>query len=265
MILLPRITLARVLLLGLVLVFVLTDSAVARCPTKEEVSSSLNRFAAKGTQIITVKPTAYAEICEVHVRLQGGTRVFYVGSKGDFFLMGQLYDAATGNNLTRDSLDSISLFSMEEMAELRQLTAFSLGSSNNVLYYITDPQCPYCKRGAETLKKMAEVGEIQVNFLLFPLKSHQGAKEQSVAVICDNKSLEDFDGGYHSDNQCDQGVEIIEKTIRLLDQKGITGTPTYIFPDRRYHSGVLDEAELRRRLGLGAPTTGTDNTAEGNQ
>jgi thiol:disulfide interchange protein DsbC len=171
----------------------------------------------------------------------------------------------TGINLTRDSLETISLFSAEEMAELRQLTAFSLGSSNKVLYYVTDPQCPYCKRGTETLKKMTDAGEIQVNFLLFPLNSHQGAKEQSVAVICDNKSLDDFEGGYHSDNQCDHGVKIIEKTINLLDQKGITGTPTYIFPDRRYHSGILDEAELRRRLGLGAPAAMGDKPAASNQ
>jgi thiol:disulfide interchange protein DsbC len=265
MIIIRRIQLAGLLLLGLALVLVLTDSAGAQCPTKAEVSNRLGKFAAKGTQIITVKPTAYAEICEVHVRLQGAIRVIYVGSNGDFFLMGQLYDAATGNNLTRDTLETLSLFSAEEMAMLRQLTAFSLGRSDKVLYYITDPQCPYCKRGAETLKKMAEVGEIQVNFLLFPLKSHQGAKEQSVAVICDNKSLDEFESGYRSDNQCDQGVEVVEKTIRLLDQKGITGTPTYIFPDRRYHSGVLDEAELRRRLGLGAPTTRTDKTAKSSQ
>jgi protein-disulfide isomerase len=44
-----------------------------------------------------------------------------------------------------------------------------------------------------------------------------------------------------------------------LARKGITGTPTYIFPDQRYHSGLLDEAELRRRLGL--PAGGADQQA----
>lgn len=99
-----------------------------------------------------------------------------------------------------------------------------------------------------------------MNFLLFPLDSHKDAIALSVSVICDNKSLEEFEGGYRSDNQCPQGVEIVAKTVRLLQGKGITGTPTYIFPERRYHSGLLDEAELRRRLGLSASTAMGGNT-----
>ena len=42
----------------------------------------------------------------------------------------------------------------------------------------------------------------------------------------------------------------IDATRDLLSQKGVTGTPAYIFPDRRFHTGLLEEAELRRRLGL---------------
>ncbi len=247
-------------LLIIALVTLLMDSASAQCPSPEEVSDSFGQFAARGSQIIAVNPTAYAGVCEVYVRLQGRTRIFYVGSKGDFFLMGQLYDAATGSNLTRESLEAISLFSVQEMDLLKELTAFSLGNSDTVLYYVTDPQCPYCKKGTETLKKLVDAGEVRVNFLLFPLSSHKGAKEQSISVICDNKSLEEFEGGYRSANQCPQGAGVVETTISLLKQKGITGTPTYIFSDRRYHSGFLDEAELRRRLGLGTSAAMGDKT-----
>lgn len=168
---------------------------------------------------------------------------------------------STASNLTQNTLEAISSFSEPEMRQLKELTAFSLGNSDKVLYYVTDPQCPYCKKGAEILKELAASGDIRVNFLLFPLSSHKGAKEQSVSAICDNKSLEEFEGGYRSDNQCPQGLAIVEKTVRLLKEKGITGTPTYIFPDRRFHSGLLDEDELRRRLGLGAQAS-KDNKAE---
>jgi thiol:disulfide interchange protein DsbC len=249
-------------LLSIVLVCLLIDSALAQCPSLEEVSNSFGKFAASGSQILGVKPTTYTEICEVHVRLKGRTRIFYVGSKGDFFLMGQLYDPLTGRNLTRDTLETITSFSAQEMALLKELTAFSLGNSGKVLYYATDPQCPYCKKGTEILKKLTASGDVRVNFLLFPLDSHKNAKEQSVSAICDNKSLEEFESGYRSDNQCPQGVETVAKTVRLLQEKGITETPTYIFPDRRYHSGLLEEAELLRRLGLNASVSKEDNAKE---
>jgi thiol:disulfide interchange protein DsbC len=146
----------------------------------------------------------------------------------------------------------------------KELTAFSLGNSVTVLYYVTDPQCPYCKKGTETLKKLADAGEVRVNLLLFPLSSHKDAKAQSVSVICDNKALEEFESGYRSDNQCPQGVERVAKTIRILQEKGITGTPTYIFPDRRFHSGLLDEAELRRRLGINTSVQTGNKTTDSN-
>lgn len=227
--------------------------AFGQCPTPEAVVKGLANFAAKGIQVVAVKPTAYAEICEVHVRVQNRDQIVYVGPKADFFLMGQLYEASSGRNLTRSALETITRFSPAEMLKLTELIAFSLGRSGKVLYYVTDPQCPYCKEGAEILKKLVADSELQVKFLLFPLSSHKGAKEQSVSVICDGKSLTEFESGYRTENQCADGVLKIEQTIKLLNQKGITGTPTYIFPDGRYHSGLLKEEELRSRLGLPNP------------
>lgn len=49
------------------------------------------------------------------------------------------------------------------------------------------------------------------------------------------------------------GRNVTRETIEASTLKGLTCTPTYIFPDRRFHTGLLEEAELRRRLGL-APT-----------
>jgi len=235
-------------LLGLIILPFLLAPAFGQCPTPEAVLKGLTNFAAKGIQVISVRPTAYAEICEVHVRLQNRNQIIYVGSKGEFFMMGQLYDTSSGRNLTRSAIEAVTLFTHEEMLQLKDLTAFSIGISARTLYYATDPNCTYCKAGAEILKKLVAAGGLQVNFLLFPLS--KSAKEQSVSVICDGKSLPEFEGGYRSDNQCPDGIMKIDKAIKLLKEKGIGGTPTYIFPDGRFHSGLLKEEELRSRLGL---------------
>jgi thiol:disulfide interchange protein DsbC len=89
---------------------------------------------------------------------------------------------------------------------------------------------------------------------MFPLAMHKGAREQCVAVVCDKKSFEDLEGGYTSENQCAAGAKLVDDTVALLSGKGVTGTPTYLFADGRFQSGVLEADALRQRLGLpGAP------------
>lgn len=89
--------------------------------------------------------------------------------------------------------------------------------------------------------------------LLYPLAMHKGAREQCVAVLCDKKSYDDLEAGYKSDNQCAEGAKKVDDSIAFLSSKGITGTPTYIFPDGRFQSGALDVNALRQRLGLPVP------------
>ena len=89
--------------------------------------------------------------------------------------------------------------------------------------------------------------------LLFPLPMHKGAREQCVAVVCDKKGFDDLENGYSSDNQCADGAKLVDGTIAMLSGKGITGTPTYLFPDGRFQSGVLEPDALRQRLGLPVP------------
>jgi len=87
---------------------------------------------------------------------------------------------------------------------------------------------------------------------MFPLPMHKGAREQCVAVVCDKKSFDDLENGYKSDNQCAEGAKIVDETVALLSGKGITGTPTYLFSDGKFQSGVLEANALRKRLGLPA-------------
>ncbi|MFO7687183.1 MAG: DsbC family protein [Desulfobacterales bacterium] len=226
--------------------------ALGQCPPKEKIEAVISKFEAQDRSLVAIQPTEYPGLCEVQVRLNNRIHIFYTGAKGDYLLMGQLYDSLSGRNLTREKLEHVNLFSPEEMNQLKELAAITIGASGKVIYYATDPHCPYCKQGEEILKRMAQSGDLTVRILFFPLESYKDSREISISVICDKKSLDDFHGGYTSKNQCAEGIGIIDKTKELLSRKGVTGTPTYIFPDQRYHSGLLDEAELRRRLGLTA-------------
>ncbi len=88
---------------------------------------------------------------------------------------------------------------------------------------------------------------------MFPLPMHKGAREQCIAVVCDKKGFDDLENGYKSDNQCAEGAKLVDESIVLLSAKGITGTPTYLFADGRFQSGVLEPDALRQRLGIPVP------------
>jgi thiol:disulfide interchange protein DsbC len=238
---------AAIILLG---VMVFCKAGEAQCPPQKNVEELIAKFEAADKRLMDLRPTGYPGLCEAHILLNGKVHIFYIGASGDYFLMGQLYDSASGRNVTRETIEAITFFSPEEMNRLAGLSGFSIGQRGKVIYYVTDPQCPYCKKGAETLQSLAAAGEIQVHFLLFPLDSHKGAREQSISTICDKKSLHEFESGYRSENLCAEGTQKVDATRELLSQKGVNGTPTYIFPDRRFHSGLLEDTELRRRLGL---------------
>ena len=238
--------------LSILAIFTLSGPAAAQCPEKQRIEQVVARFEAPDIRLIDLRPTAYPGLCEAHVNLNGKTHIFYTGPTGNYFLMGQLYDSASGRNVTRETFEAVTFFSPEEMNQLKELSAISIGTSEKIIYFVTDPHCPYCKKGEEILVRIAQSGEVTVRFLFFPLESYKNSRHRSISVICDKKSLEDFHSGYNSENQCADGVRIVDTTKQILSQKGVTGTPTYIFPDRRFHTGLLDEAEFRRRLGLAA-------------
>lgn len=258
----PRILFAGIFFLLACLSYL--SSAFAGCPPQPLIQERLERLTLSKAEIIAIRAFGPAGLCEVAVRHGSRMNLFYTDADGKYFFFGRLVDAENGRNLTDESLASLNRFTDREMEELAALTAFSIGpDSAPVLYYVTDPQCPYCKRGEEDLKKIAALGRVHVRFLLMPLQSHKGSIEQCVSVICDKKGLEEFEGGYRSENQCEEGRMLVGSTIDFLKKKGISGTPAYIFGDGRVRSGLLNAADLERWLNPGqtAPKPGTSKGA----
>ena len=224
-------------------------SASAGCPPRAQVKQTLERLIRNKVEVIAVQESALSGICEVAFRQRSRVQMAYMDVDGTHVFFGKIFESQTGRNLTDESLAAVNRMTDRDVEELPALTAFSIGSDGaQVLYYVTDPQCPYCKKGEEDLKKMAAEGKIQVHFLLLPLEFHKGAKEQCISVICDQKGLEAFEKGYRSKNQCEEGRMLVESTVDFLKKKGIRSTPTYIFSDGRIHSGVLRPDILERWL-----------------
>ncbi len=222
----------------------------AGCPSKEAVQKAVTKMFRKGVTVTAVKPSEVAGLCQVNITFRGRKQVTYTDSQGKYMIAGQIFRVADKANITKSAINELNRFTPADMKKLESLVAFTAGSGKATFYLVTDPQCPYCKKAEKIIDEMIEEGEVTVKYLMYPLPFHKGAKEETISIICDNKGLEGFRKQYKSDNQCEAGKKKVEETVNFLRSKGINGTPTYIFPDGLFHSGVIQRAELEKRLGI---------------
>ncbi len=226
----------------------------AQCPSSDKLLPAIKKtFPKLQFEIGKVSPAEVAGLCQIQVKIGTQIHLLYSDSRGDFLLAGSLFEAKSGKNLTQETLQLLNRLTPEEMRQVESLTAFTMGQGKKVVYLATDPQCSFCKQAEALLKKVMEKEGFQVHFLLFPLDIHKGAREQSIAILCDHKGVEGLEGNYQSDHQCAEGIKKVDGTIAFMKKKGISSTPTFIFSDGIYMSGVIPEEELRRRLGLTKP------------
>jgi thiol:disulfide interchange protein DsbC len=226
----------------------------AQCPQKEKVQQGIQKtFPKLQFEIIRIDPSKTKGLCQIELKIGPQHHLLYVDNRGEFLLAGTLHEIKTGRNLTQETVQILNRLTPEDLHYLESLAAFTLGQGKKVVYLVTDPQCPFCKQAESLVKKLAKKEDLSVRFIFFPLDSHKGAREQCISVLCDNKGIEGFDSGYRSDNQCSEGIKKVDNTIAFLQKKGINSTPTFIFMDGIYHSGLPSEEVLLNRLGLSKP------------
>ncbi len=227
----------------------LPSIASAGCPATETLQKAVQTVFKQ--QEITVEKVAPSEIpglCDVQIRHKGQRRIIYSDQNGSYLMAGQAFRVSDGENLTQAKIAELNRFTPADMERLSGLTAFTIGNTGPEVYFVTDPQCPYCQKAEAVLVPMAERGEITLRVLLYPLSFHRGAKEESISIICDKKGMDGLRTRYRSENQCEEGKRKVEETVKFLSERGIAGTPSYIFPDGLPHSGVLDEAAIKGRI-----------------
>ncbi len=242
----------KILLLFFVLLGFISCSSVKSysntCPTKEEVQKKLSVLKRK-LNIEKVEKTPIPGICEVIVKLSDIQKgIFYIDSTGRYIITGSILDIKTLKNLTRERLQAINkrFISKSELSKLDKMVDIVYGKSKNVVYFITDPDCPFCKRAERILDKLVKEGKLTVKVILLPLEVlHPDAKKKAISLVCDNKGFKALMKGYKSSNQCERGKRKINKNINyLINHLKVRATPTFIFPDGEIKAGVMSETYI---------------------
>lgn len=191
---------------------------------------------------------------EVELRKDGKTAVAYVDYGKKHLIPGPIYSLDTKQPITGAQSGSAPKAGRIAIARIPLDDALVMGNpaGKKKLIVFTDPECPYCSKLHDELKKLVAVDrDLAVSIKLLPLKIHPNAYAKA-QVILENGSLamleESFAGRQLPAPGPRNTAAIVDETIKLAASLGINATPTLIFPDGSLVEGYLDAARIKKGL-----------------
>jgi len=238
-----------VILTILVFLFLCKTGITKVCPEVKELQKRIEK---SNVKILKILKSPVPGLCEVIVELPNDKKsVFYTDYKGDFIIIGKILDLKHKKDITKERIVFLNkrYLNASQLAELEKLVVFQYGNSPNIIYLITDPKCPFCRKAERILDKLVKEGKIAVKVVLFPLeKIHPGATNMAVSIICDNKGFSELINGYNNKNLCKSGKQKVKKSVDQMLKWKIYAVPTYVFSDGEIRMGVLNEEELVEKI-----------------
>ncbi len=134
-----RIRIAGRVLLASALGLPLPAAAFAQCPTADSIGKQIQEVFRRPIEIKKISPAAVKGLCELQLSLQGQPSILYTDTKGAYFIIGPLVEAASGRNLTEETLSVLKTISPEDLKKVDALVAMTLGTKGPAVYFVTDP------------------------------------------------------------------------------------------------------------------------------
>lgn len=199
--------------------------------------------------ITEVKFAEIPGLWEVDIRQQEKVIPVFVDFSKQYLISGSIIKIADREDITRKRFVDLNRV---DIAQIPQDDALVVGnpSAKNKIIVFDDPECPYCRKLQEEMKKVVEMRpDIAFLIKMFPLKSHPNAYDKAKAIVCAKSlaMLEDSLAGKSLDPPACE-TDAIDKNIKLAEQMGINSTPTLIFPDGRVIPGYIPSEEIVRLL-----------------
>jgi len=126
-------------LLASALGLALPATAFAQCPTAELVGKGLQDVFKRPIEVKKISPARVKGLCEIQVSFQGRPNVLYTDATGTYFVTGHLIEAASGRDVTEETISALSSLSSEDMKKVDALVAMSVGTKGPAVYFVTDP------------------------------------------------------------------------------------------------------------------------------
>jgi thiol:disulfide interchange protein DsbC len=197
-----------------------------------------------GAKVEAVRETPYAGLYEVRV----AGDILYTDKKGEYLILGHVYDAKTSQDLTRARIDDIQKIKFSDLP-LDMAIKQVKGDGKRVIAVFEDPNCGYCKRLRQTtLKNMDNV--TIYTFLYNILSDDSFAKSKNIWCSADRaKAWDDWMiNGKMAPAAAESCATPNEEVLALGQKLHIQGTPAIFFADGTRIPGAVDQKTLEAKL-----------------
>jgi thiol:disulfide interchange protein DsbC len=229
------------------------------CPSKTEVKSILKNFNLPPTiKIEDVYPSKRLNgFCEVVFKVSPlNAQYFFISSDGNYIIQGQVIDVKN-KRLVAPDLSKYEKLSKDTLDNLEKHVDFVYNkNAKNFIYFITDPQCPFCHEAEGPLKEWAKKNNVAIKVILYPVQTpngslHPGSIKKSAELLCDNNSTYDMLEFMYSapvpKHPCKEGLKKVKQNIKLLQTLGVEGTPTFVGPTGKIETGIANSADAMNK------------------
>jgi len=178
-------------------------------------------------------------------------QLVYTDAKVSYVLVGNVYDAATKQNLTEAKLRELSRVVFDSLPldlAIRKVK----GNGARRLAIFSDADCPFCARLEKELKS---IDNVTIYTFLYPIDQlHPDAARKSRIIWCAPDRTKAWDAFFESgalpknNGDCDNPVA----TIAQLGKKmRVTATPTLVFADGTVIPGALPAQQIESEITQG--------------
>ncbi len=224
-------------------------SLIAACnaaepTTEEKIKKALEPRLGEGTKIETVKATPYGGLYE----LRAGGDIIYTDKKGEYIILGQIYNAKTSVNLTKERVEEINRIKFSDLP-LQHALKLVKGDGKRVIAIFEDPNCGYCKQFRKTTLQQANNVTVYT-FMLNILSEDSAEKSKNIWCSPDrNKAWDEWmvenKMAPTAPASCANPNEAIFELGRKLK---VNGTPAIFFADGTRLSGAVDLKTLEDKF-----------------
>jgi thiol:disulfide interchange protein DsbC len=197
-----------------------------------------------GAKIESIKETPYGGLYELRV----AGDILYTDKKGDYLVIGHVYDAKTTRDLTRERIDDINKIKFSDLPfndAIKQVK----GDGKRVIAVFEDPNCGYCKRLRQTTLK--DLNNVTIYTFMYNILSEDSfVKSKNIWCSADrSKAWDEWMINGKAAPSATASCETPNDKVLALGQKlKIQGTPAIFFADGSRIPGAVDQATLEKKL-----------------
>lgn len=211
---------------------------------EENIKKVLQPRISEGVKIDSVTATPYSGLYEV----RAGGDILYTDKKGEYIILGQIFNAKTSANLTKERLDEVNKIKFSDLPTQHALKMVK-GNGKRVIAIFEDPNCGYCKQFRRTT--LNDIDNVTVyTYMLNILSEESAVKSRNVWCAPDrNKAWDEWMLNGKTPAMTDAKCQNPNDEVLALSRKiRVNATPAIFFADGSRIAGAVDAKAMEAKF-----------------